>query len=62
MICTHGLNKGCSLKFHVASQIQQKIPESQRTHWMKCCEYKKKDENNSPNILNDKHINEPYFF
>ena len=50
----HGLNKGCGLKFHVDSRVQQETPEKgRRTYQPKCCEYNK-DEDNSLKNLNNK--------
>ena len=54
-IYPYGLKKGFGQKFYVGSRVWQKTPkESWRTNWLKCCEYNNKDEDNSPNILNDK--------
>ena len=45
------------MKFCVGSRVQQEIPEEgQRMHWLKCCDYNNKDEDNSLNTLNDKNI------
>ena len=50
---SHGLNKAFGSKSCVDSRLQQEIfEEGWRTHQR--CEYK--DENNCPNILNDKKI------
>ena len=49
-----GFNKGCNLKFHVGSQIQQTPEEGQRTYQPKRCGNNNKDEDNSPKTLNDK--------
>ena len=48
----HGLNKGCGLKFHVGSWVQQTPEEGQGTYRPKRYEYK--DEDNCPKTLNDK--------
>ena len=50
-----GLNKGFAQKFRVGYQIQQEISEEVWwAHQTKHCEYNDKDENNCPNILNNK--------
>ena len=54
MIVSLELNKGCGSKFHVGSRVQQAPEENWRTHQLKHCEYKHKDEDNSPKTLNDK--------
>ena len=47
------LNKGCGLKFHVGSRVQQEtLEEGWRTYQLKRCEYNDKD--NSPKTLNNK--------
>ena len=50
----NGLNKRRGSKFDVGSRVQQGTSEDQSTHRPKCGEYKNKDEDNSPKILNDK--------
>ncbi len=48
------LNKECSLKFHVVSQVRQETPEEDwRTYWPKRFDYDNKDEGNSPKTLDD---------
>ena len=49
-----GLNKGRGSKFHVGSQVRQTSEEGRRPYRPKLYEYKNKDEDNSPKILNDK--------
>ena len=51
---SHGLNKGCGLKFHEGSWVWQTPEEGLRTYWPKHCEYNNKDEDNSRKTLNDK--------
>ena len=54
-IYPNGLNKGFTLKFHADSWVWQETPEEgERPHWLKCCEYNNKDEDNSLNTRNDK--------
>ena len=56
--CKHpclGLNKGCVSKFSVNSRVRQEAPEEGRkTHRPNRCDFKNKDEDNSPKILNKK--------
>ena len=53
-IYTRGLNKSFGLKFRVGSQVwQETLEEGRRTNRPKR-EYNNKDEDNSPNTLNDK--------
>ena len=41
--------------FHVGSRVWHEKPkENWKMHRPKCCEYNNKDEDNSPNTLNDK--------
>ena len=55
IIYPRGLNKEFDSKFRVSSQVQHETPEeSQRMNRPKRCEYKNKDENNSPNTLKGK--------
>ena len=49
-----GFNKGCSSKFRVGSQVQQKPKEGRRTYQPKCCGNNNEDEDNSSKTLNDK--------
>ena len=50
-----GFNKGHGLKFCEGSRVRQETgEEGQRTYRPKCCEYNKKDEDNSPKDVNDK--------
>ena len=51
---TLGYNEGCSLKFHVGSQVQLTPEEGWRTYRPKRCGNNNKDEDNSPKTLNDK--------
>ena len=49
------LNKGFGSEFRVGSQdVYETTEESQRMHQPKPCEYNNKDEDNSPNKLNEK--------
>ena len=51
----HGLNNRRGSTFCISSRVQQETPEEGwRTHQPKRCEYNNKDEDNSPNVLNDK--------
>ena len=50
-----GFNKGCSLKFHEGSQVQQTPEEGRRTYWPKRFG-NNKDEDNTPKTLNDKNV------
>ena len=51
-----GLKKGFGSKFRGSSRVRQETPESRRMYRPKCSAYNKdEDEDNSPNILNDKH-------
>ena len=55
IIYSYGLNKGFGSKFCVGSQVQHEAPEEGwRSHRPKYCEYNNKDEDNSPNRVNDK--------
>ena len=49
-----GFNKGCSSKFRVGSQIRQTPEEGRWTYRPKHCGNNNKDEDNSPETLNDK--------
>ena len=52
-----GSNKGFSLGFYVDSWVWHETPEEgQRTYQLKCCDYKSKDEVNSPNILSNNNV------
>ena len=51
-----GLNNGRSSKFRVGSRVRQTPEEGIRTYPPKRCENKNRDENNSPNILNDVNV------
>ena len=54
-IYPQGLNNGFGSKFSIGSQVWQEVPEeSWRIYQLKQCEYNNKDEDNSPNTLNDK--------
>ena len=60
-----GFNKGCSLKFRVGSQVQERSEEGWRTYWPKRPGNNNKDGDNSPKTLNDKNIGlliEKYYF
>ena len=49
------LNEGFGSKFHVGSRVRHETPdEGRRMHWLKRCKYNDKDEDNSPNTLDDK--------
>ena len=50
----HGFNKGRSLKFCEGSRVRQLPEEGWRTYWPKHYGNNNKDEDNSPNTLNDK--------
>ena len=52
----HGLNKGHGSKFRVGSRVRQTPEEGWNTYRSKHCEYKNKDEDNSPKILNYKNM------
>ena len=54
-IYSSGLKKEFNLRFCVGSWVQHETPEeSWRIHQPKYCEYNNKDEDYSPNTLNDK--------
>ena len=48
-----GFNEGPSSKFHVGSQVRQTPEEGWMTYQAKCNGNNNKDEDNSPNTLND---------
>ena len=50
----YGFNKGRSSKFCVGYQVRQTLEEGWRTYRLKCCGNNNKDEDNSPQTLNDK--------
>ena len=49
-----GFNKGCSSKFREDSRVRQTPKEGRWTYRSKRCGNNNKDEDNSPNNLNDK--------
>ena len=48
-----GFNKGRTSKFREGSRVQQTPKEGWRTYRLKRCENNNKDEDNSPETLND---------
>ena len=46
-------NKGSSPKFRVGSRVRQTPEEGRKTYRPKHCENNHKDEDNSPNTIND---------
>ena len=53
-----GFNKGCSSKFHDGSRVRHTPEEGRRTYRPKRYRNNNKDEDNSPNTLNDKNVTE----
>ena len=57
-----GFNKGRSLKFREGSRVQQTPEEGQRIYRSKRCGNNNKDEDNSPETLNDKKFDYLFYF
>ena len=49
-----GFNKGRSTKLRVGSRVRRTPEEGRRTYRPKCCRNNSKDDDNSPETLNDK--------